>query len=160
MARRTPPGQELCSTGFPSVRFFRVMDASGISRVPWQSIPCLCPALRPRPDRHDLALCGPGDTAPGFPTPKAPAWFNFEAQPRALASAVYASRGASPGVEPSGSLRKVSVYLHPPFQDFARRYGNVNRQPASVDAAAQYIAQVLCPGLTGPTVLAYAWAAA
>jgi hypothetical protein len=58
------------------------------------------------------------------------------AQPRALVSAAYASRAASPppmqgslpagglhlcreGVEPSGPLRKVSGYIHPPFQDFS-----------------------------------------
>ena len=61
---------------------------------------------------------------------------DFEAQPRASASAAYASRVASPpptqgslpagglrlcreGVEPSGSLRKVSGYILPPSQDFS-----------------------------------------
>ncbi len=59
---------------------------------------------------------------------------DFEAYP-GLQSAAYASRAASPppmqgslpagglrlcreGVEPSGSQRKVSGYIHPPFQDF------------------------------------------
>jgi len=32
------------------------VDASGISQVSWRSIPCLCPAPRPRPSRHDLAF--------------------------------------------------------------------------------------------------------
>ena len=61
---------------------------------------------------------------------------DFEAQPRASMSAAYASRAASPppmqgsfpagglrlcreGVEPSGSQRKVSGYIHPPSQDFS-----------------------------------------
>jgi hypothetical protein len=61
---------------------------------------------------------------------------NLGAQPRALISAAYASRAALPlpmqgslpagglrlyreGVEPSGPLRKVSGYIHPPFQDFS-----------------------------------------
>ena len=49
------------------------MDASGISQVSWRSVPCLCPAPRPRPSRHDLAVSGPVDAAPGQPTPKASA---------------------------------------------------------------------------------------
>ncbi|HKM72972.1 MAG TPA: transposase [Stellaceae bacterium] len=32
------------------------MGACGISQVSWRSIPCLCPAPRPRPSRQDLAL--------------------------------------------------------------------------------------------------------
>ena len=31
------------------------MDVSGTSQVPRRSIPCLCPALRPRPNRRSLA---------------------------------------------------------------------------------------------------------
>ncbi len=50
----------------PSCRCFPFVDASGISRVSWPSIPCLCPALRPRPDRPDLAICGPVSAAPGY----------------------------------------------------------------------------------------------
>jgi len=49
------------------------MGTHGISQVSWRSVPHLCPALRPRPDRQDLALCGPVDAAPGPNTPKAPA---------------------------------------------------------------------------------------
>jgi len=64
----------------------------------------------------------------------------IEAKRRALASAVYASRATSPplvqdslpagglrlcreGVEPSGSLRKVSGHILPPFQDFVLSQG-------------------------------------
>jgi hypothetical protein len=111
------------------------MDRRGISQVSWQSIPYLCPALRPRSDRGDLAACGPSSAAPGPNTPKAPTEHDLEAQPRASVSAAYASRTALPppmqgslpagglrlcreGVEPSGSLRKVSGYIRPPFQDF------------------------------------------
>jgi hypothetical protein len=35
---------------------FAPVDASGISQVPWRSVPCLCPAPGPRPSRRDLAL--------------------------------------------------------------------------------------------------------
>jgi hypothetical protein len=64
----------------------------------------------------------------------------IEAKHRASASAVYASRATSPplvqdslpagglrlcreGVEPSGSLRKVSGHILPPFQDFVLSQG-------------------------------------
>jgi hypothetical protein len=39
---------------FPDRRAAHV-DACGISQVPWRSVPCLCPAPRPRPSRQDLA---------------------------------------------------------------------------------------------------------
>ena len=108
----------------------------GISQVPWRSVPYLCPALRPRPDQQDLADSGPADAAPGPNTPKAPAGHDIEAQPRALVSAAYASRGTLPppmqgslpagglrlyrkGVEPSGPRRKVSGHIRSPFQDLS-----------------------------------------
>ena len=43
------------------------------SQVPWQSIPCLCHAPRPRPDRDDLADSGRFGAAPAPNTTKAPA---------------------------------------------------------------------------------------
>ena len=49
------------------------VDASGISQVAWRSIPCLCPAPRPRPGRQVLAPSGLVDAAPGSDTPKASA---------------------------------------------------------------------------------------
>ena len=44
-----------CSAGDPFPAAPHV-DVSGISQVSWQSIPCLCPGLRPRPNRQPLAL--------------------------------------------------------------------------------------------------------
>jgi len=44
-----------CSAGDPLPAAPHV-DVSGISQVSWQSIPCLCPGLRPRPNRQLLAL--------------------------------------------------------------------------------------------------------
>ena len=85
------------------------MGTHGISQVSWRSIPCLCPVPRPRPDRQNLALIGPVDAAPGTATPKAPAKSDLGAQPRALASAAYASRAVLPppmqGSLPAGGLR-------------------------------------------------------
>ncbi len=40
---------------FPA-RHVAPVGACGISQVSWRSIPCLCPAPRPRPSRQDLAL--------------------------------------------------------------------------------------------------------
>jgi hypothetical protein len=45
--------QARCSAGDPLPAAPHV---SGISQVSWQSIPCLCPGLRPRPNRQPLAL--------------------------------------------------------------------------------------------------------
>jgi hypothetical protein len=85
------------------------MGTHGISQVSWRSIPYLCPALRPRPDRQDLALGGSADAALGPNTPKAPANCDLGAQPRASVSAAYASRAALPppmqGSLPAGGLR-------------------------------------------------------
>ncbi len=57
----------------PVCRRYPFVDASGISQVAWRSIPCLCPAPRPRPGRRALACSGLADAAPGSDTPKAPA---------------------------------------------------------------------------------------
>ena len=113
------------------------VDANGISQVPWRSIPCLCPAPRPRPSRQNLAVGGPDDAAPSSATLKASACKQYRGYHAASASAVYASRTTLPspmqdslpagglrlcreGVEPSGSLRKVSgSTFHSPSQGFA-----------------------------------------
>jgi hypothetical protein len=105
---RPLPGLESLVSRFPLSGNLHV-GTHGISQVSWRSIPYLCPALRPRPDRQDLALCGPVDAAPGPNTPKAPANCDLGAQPRASASAAYASRTASPpplqGSLPAGGLQ-------------------------------------------------------
>jgi hypothetical protein len=131
---RKPSGLEQFITRRSPVPAFAPVDASGISQVPWRSVPCLCPDPRPRPSRRDLATGGLVDAAPGLAKPKAPAWKKISRLThKASAFAVYASRPASPppmqdslpagglrlcreGLEPSGSLRKVSGHIHPPFQ--------------------------------------------
>jgi hypothetical protein len=52
---RRLPGQGHCSTGDPNEPVYLHVDVSGTSQVPRRSIPCLCPALRPRPNRRSLA---------------------------------------------------------------------------------------------------------
>jgi len=43
------------------------VDANGISQVPRRSIPCLCPGLRPRPDRRRLTMTAPPILPPQEP---------------------------------------------------------------------------------------------
>ena len=57
------------SAGLPRSGYLHV-GTRWISQVSWRSIPYLCPVLRPRPDRQDLATFGPVDAAPGPNTPK------------------------------------------------------------------------------------------
>ena len=115
------------------------VGVSGISQVSWRSIPCLCHAPRPRPSRPSLAFGGPDGAAPSTERLKASACKQYRGYHTASASAVYASRTTLPapmqdslpagglrlcreGVEPSGSLRKVSgSTFYSPFQDLACR---------------------------------------
>ena len=77
--RRSPPGLEHLISRCSAFRLVAPVDASGISQVPWRSVPCLCPAPRPRPSRQILAFAGLVDAAPGLPKPKASAVNNIEA---------------------------------------------------------------------------------
>jgi len=74
---RSPGLEHTYGPAFPILRLSRPVDASGISQVPWRSIPCLCLDPRPRPGRRDLAHGGPVDAAPDFSTSKAPAFTEY-----------------------------------------------------------------------------------
>ena len=104
--------------GAPSHTSARFSDPGRINRTSPVAVP---PMLPPGPTRRRLQHA-----------------HDLGAQPRALVSAAYASRAASPppmqgslpagglrlcreGVEPSGARRKVSDHRHSPFQDFACR---------------------------------------
>jgi len=122
------------------------MDASGISQVPWRSVPCLCPAPRPRPSRRGLAHGGLPDAAPGFPTPKASAITKISRLTHtASASAVYASRarrrlrarlasGWRAAPLPGGrrtlwiAAKGFRSHRHPPFQVLPCRNGRIWRK--------------------------------
>ena len=99
------------------------VDVSGTSQVLRRSILCLCPGPRPRPNRRSLANDGLVDAAPA-PRQRLQ-HCSYRGYCGASAPAVYASRTVLPppharlasgwlaglcreGVEPSGSLRKVS----------------------------------------------------
>src|SRR6516164_6235866 len=110
------PNQPVCSH----------VDVNGISQVPRRSVPCLCLALRPRPNRQSLATHTVSSLLPPrFPRRRLQRLMNFGLNHAASAPAAYASRTMSPpslqdslpagwlslyreGVEPSGSLQKVS----------------------------------------------------
>jgi hypothetical protein len=66
-------GQDHCSAGDPLLPAQSHVDVSGISQVPRRSILCLCPDLRPRPNRRSLANGGLIGAAPAAPTAKASA---------------------------------------------------------------------------------------
>jgi len=102
------------------------VDVSGTSQVPRRSILCLCPALRPRPNRRPLAsLMVSSMLPPPFPRRRLQRLWISGLNHAASAPAAYASRMVLPpphaklasgwlarlyreGVEPSGSLQKVS----------------------------------------------------
>ena len=118
-------GQGRCSTGDPNCRLIRV-DVSGISQVPRRSILCLCPALRPRPNRRSLAsLTVSSMLPPHFPRRRLQRLMNFGALSRGFGTCClgftngvatihaklasgWLARLYREGVEPSGSLQKVS----------------------------------------------------
>src|SRR5262245_32795854 len=102
------------------------VDVNGTSQVPRRSILCLCPALRPRPNRRSLAsLTVSSMLPPCFPRRRPQRLMNFGAlsrgfgtcclrfktgvatTPATLASG-WLARLYREGVEPSGSLPKVS----------------------------------------------------
>ena len=110
--------------GHPYFRLFHV-DANGISQVSRRSILCLCSALRPRSSRHALALAVTSVLPSLLLTTKASDNGNFEAQSRSFGTCSPTLRVSCchsrarlasgwlaclyrEGVEPSGSLRRVS----------------------------------------------------
>ena len=102
------------------------MDVYGISQVPRRSILCLCPALRPRPNRRSLAsLTVSSMLPPHFPRRRLQRLMNFGALSRGFGTCclrftngvatIHAKLASGwlahlyrEGVEPSGSLQKVS----------------------------------------------------
>ena len=117
------------------------VDVNGTSQVPRRSILCLCPALRPRPNRRSLAsLTVSSMLPPRFPRQGLQRLMNFGALSRGFGTcglrfktgvATTPARLASgwlarlyrEGVEPSGSLQRFQI-IHPPFLDLAWRKGS------------------------------------
>src|SRR6266540_2239969 len=109
-----------------SARHPAFLDRVPVSQVPRRSILCLCPALRPRPNRRSLAsLTVSSMLPPRFPRQELQRLMNFGALSRGFGTcclrfktgvATTPARLASgwlarlyrEGVEPSGTLQKVS----------------------------------------------------
>ena len=108
-------------------------DVSGISQVSRQSILCLCPALRPRPNRRSLASPTVSSMLPPrFPRRRLQRLMNFGALSRGFGTCClrfkngvatthaklasgWLARLYREGVEPSGSLQKVSDHTLVPL---------------------------------------------
>ena len=110
----------------PELPVYSHVDVNGTSQVPRRSIPCLCHALRPRPNRRSLAsLTVSSMLPPRFPRRRLQRLMNFGAQSRGFGTCClrftsdvatthaklasgWLARLYREGVEPSGSLQKVS----------------------------------------------------
>ena len=121
-----PPRPGSLFTGDPKLPVCSHVDVNGISQVPRRSVLCLCPALRPRPNRRPLASLTVSSMLPSrFPRRRLQRLWISGLNHAASAPAAYASRMVLPpphaklasgwlarlyreGVEPSGSLQKVS----------------------------------------------------
>ena len=131
------PGQVPCSAGGPSAGVAS-HGRRGISQVPRRSIPSLCAAPRPRPNRRTLAIsrsrrCCPrseknegfgGRVFRGLPLRFRTRCLRFEdavASAQAKLASGWLARLCRQGVEPRGSLRKVSdrLHAHPPLLSFS-----------------------------------------
>src|SRR6516165_10736089 len=124
------------------------VDVNGTSQVPRRSILCLCPALRPRPNRRSLAsLTVSSMLPPHFPRRRLQRLMNFGALSRGFGTCclrfkngvatIHAKLASGwlahlyrEGVEPSGSLQKVSD--HPSsFSGLCLAQGKFHFEPPS-----------------------------
>src|ERR1700730_9865924 len=141
--RRMPSGPGSLFSRRPELPDCSHVDVSGTSQVPRRSILCLCPALRPRPNRRSLAsLTVSSMLPPRFPRQGLQRLMNFGALLRGFSTcclrfksdvAITPAKLASgrlarlyrEGVEPSGPLQKVSDRIsRPPFLDLSWRKGS------------------------------------
>ena len=135
----------------PELPVYSHVDVSGISQVSRRSILCLCLGLRPRLNRRSLAsLTVSSMLPPHFPRQGLQRLMNFGALSRGFSTcclrfknrvATTPARLASgwlarlyrEGVEPSGSLQKVSDHIsRPPFLDLSWRKGRFILNPPSL----------------------------
>ena len=119
------------------------VDVSGTSQVPRRSIPCLCPALRPRPNRRSLAsLTVASVLPPRFPRRRLQRFMNFGAQLRGFGTCCLRFKSdvaTTPAKLASGRLAwplpggRRTLWIatkgfrsksHPPFLDLSWRKGS------------------------------------
>ena len=138
----------------PELPVYSHVDVNGTSQVSRRSILCLCPALRPRPNRRSLAYPAVSSMLPPhFPRRRLQRLMNFGTLSRgfgtcclrfkngvATTHAKLASgrlaRLYREGVEPSGSLQRFQT-IHPPFLDLAWRKGSFIVAPQSPASLTQ-----------------------
>src|SRR6266436_2989682 len=159
----------------PELPVYSHVDVSGISQVSRRSILCLCPALRPRLNRRSLAsLTVSSMLPPHFPRQGLQRLMNFGALSRGFSTcclrfknrvATTPARLASgwlarlyrEGVEPSGSLQKVSDHIsRPPFLDLSWRKGSfmMNLPLASHHSITSSAATSNVSGIVRPSAFA------
>ena len=127
------PGRGHCSAGETRLPGCSHVDVSGTSQVPRRSILCLCPVLRPRPNRRSLAYLTVSSMLPPlFPRQGLQRLMNFGALSRGFSTCClrfkndvatihaklasgWLARLYREGVEPSGSLQKVSDHTLVPL---------------------------------------------
>jgi hypothetical protein len=126
----------------PNPRHDAPVGACGISQVSWRSIPCLCPAPRPRPSRQDLALAILSVLPPANPNRRPQRAHNLEANTGLqhplstlherrhrhpcktrfrLAGCAFTGRASNP----LDRFERFQVTSHSPFQDFSCRKGRL-----------------------------------
>ena len=130
----------------PNTRHDAPVGACGISQDPWRSIPCLCPAPRPRPSRQDLALAILSVLPPVYPSRRPQRAHNLEANTglQHPLSTLHERRHRHPcktrfrlagcastgrGSNPLDRFERFQVTSHSPFQDFACRKGGLCDDP-------------------------------
>jgi hypothetical protein len=131
--RRVPSGPGSLFSRRPELPVCSHVDVSGISQVPRRSILCLCPVLRPRPNRRSLAYLTVSSMLPPlFQQRRLQRFMNFGAQSRGFSTCclrfkngvatIHAKLASGrlarlyrEGVEPSGSLQKVSDHILVPL---------------------------------------------
>jgi hypothetical protein len=131
--QRVPSGPGSLFNQRPELPVCSHVDVSGTSQVPRRSILCLCPVLRPRPNRRSLAYLTVSSMLPPlFRRRRLQRLMNFGALSRGFSTcclrfksdvatthAKLASgrlaRLCREGVEPSGSLQKVSDHILVPL---------------------------------------------
>jgi len=162
--RRVPSGPGSLFNRRPDLPVCSHVDVNGTSQVPRRSILCLCPVLRPRPNRRPLAYLTVSSMLPPlFQQRRLQRLMNFGALLRGFSTCClrfksdvatthaklasgWLARLYREGVEPSGSLQKVSdhtlvplFWIYPGAMDVSSRWvltrrpvdGTGLRRPAS-----------------------------
>jgi hypothetical protein len=159
--RRMPSGPRSLFNRRPELPVCSHVDVSGTSQVPRRSILCLCPVLRPRPNRRSLAYLTVSSMLPPlFPRQGLQRLMNFGALSRGFSTCClrfkndvatihaklasgWLARLYREGVEPSGSLQKVSdhtlvplFWIYPGAREVSSHSHSCRRQSGEIGTPA------------------------